>query len=211
MSDKRKEVVRQGYDVVSQAYRADDGSGMPSNYAGWLAELTPLLPPGAPVLELGCGCGLPVAKRLADDFAYTGVDLSPVQIERAQALVPNGRFLTADMTTLDYQPGSFAAVLAFYAIIHLPLDEQRPLLANIFRWLQPGGCLMATVGYTAWTGTRENWLGAPMFWSHADAATYRQWLTEIGFSLHWDRFIPEGDSGHTLLLAQKPLTSKESP
>jgi hypothetical protein len=31
--------------------------------------------------------------------------------------------------------------------------------------------LLATTGWTAWTGTEDNWLGgpAPMWWSQADA------------------------------------------
>ena len=33
---------------------------------------------------------------------------------------------------------------------------------------------------------------------------YFRWLAEIGFSVQWARFIPEGDGEHTLLLAQRP-------
>lgn len=198
-----KEIVRRGYDQISYNYRTDDGRHMPSDYAGWLAELTPHLPPGAPVLELGCGCGVPVAQMLATPFDYTGVDISPVQIERARKLVPPGRFVCGDMAEMDYGDGVFTAFLSFYALIHLPLAEQPGLLANIHRWLQPGGWFMATVGHTAWTGTEENWLGAKMYWSHADADTYREWLTSIGFGILWTRFIPEGDGGHTLVLARK--------
>ena len=62
---------------------------------------------------------------------------------------------------------------------------------------------MATVGHTAWTGTEADWLGAEMYWSHAGEATYRQWLTDLRFELLWTRFVPEGDGGHTLLLARK--------
>ena len=41
-----------------------------------------------------------------------------------------------------------------------------------------------------------------MFWDHADAATYLVWLREAGLEPVWDRFVPEGDSGHTLVLAE---------
>jgi hypothetical protein len=64
---------------------------------------------------------------------------------------------------------------------------------------------MATVGRRAWTGIEENWLGAgaPMAWSHAGEGTFLRWLAEAGFSVLWTRFIPEGTSGHVLLLAQR--------
>jgi SAM-dependent methyltransferase len=198
-----KELVRRSYDAISYAYRGDS---LPRdrNYYYWLAELTPLLRPGDAVLDLGCGCGVPVAQELAQHFLVTGVDISLVQIERARKLVPQGAFICADMTGIDFAPQSFAAIVSFYALIHLPLAEHRPLLARCFDWLGPGGLFMAIVGHSAWTGSEEDWHGAPMYWSHADEATYLRWLDEIGFAVQWARFIPEGDGGHTLVLARRP-------
>jgi hypothetical protein len=74
-------------------------------------------------------------------------------------------------------------------------------------WLQSGGYFLATVGTDAWTGTEADWLdiaGGLMYWSHADIATYQRWYEDQGFRICWTRFIPEGNSGHTLLMAQKP-------
>ena len=129
-----------------------------------------------------------------------------MQIARAQQLVPEAHFLCADMTTLDFPPASFAAVVSLYAIIHVPLDEQPALFHAIHRWLRPGGYLLAMLGADTWTGTEEDWLGVPggtMYWSHADRATYECWLQKAGFSVIWARFVPEGDGGHTLLLARR--------
>jgi hypothetical protein len=44
-----------------------------------------------------------------------------------------------------------------------------------------------------------------MFWDHADTGTYLRWLTAAGLRPIWDRYIPEGDSGHTLVLAQRRI------
>ena len=81
-----------------------------------------------------------------------------------------------------------------YALIHMPLDEQPPLLGRIGRWLRPGGWLLATTGHRAWTGTEDGWLGgdAPMWWSHADAATYRAWIERAGLAVVAQEVIPEG-------------------
>ncbi|MUL39228.1 hypothetical protein BWI75_23745 [Gloeocapsopsis sp. AAB1 = 1H9] len=167
ITDKMKDIVRQGYDKVSRAYRSDKGKNA-DEYLSWLDELTPLLPANAPVLELGCGCGIPVAITLSAHFTVTGVDISPVQIERAQSLVPHAQFFCADMSQVDFAPDSFAAVVAFYSIIHVPVEEQPELFRKIRRWLQAGGYFMATVGHASWTGTENDWLvpGATMFWSH---------------------------------------------
>jgi SAM-dependent methyltransferase len=162
-----KTIVRRGYDMVSRAYRGDDASE--GAYAEWLDLLEARVPPPAKILDLGCGCGVPVARRLSPRYEVTGVDLSPVQIERARALVPTATFVCADMSTLDFPSASFAAVVCLYAIIHLPLAEQPSLLRSITRWLRPGGALIATVGHGAWTGTEKDWLGVPgadMWWRH---------------------------------------------
>ncbi|MDT7663036.1 MAG: glutamate dehydrogenase [Pseudonocardiales bacterium] len=53
--DDPKEIVRRGYDAVSERYRAD--SDAPSEYETWLQALTSRLPASAQVLDLGCGCG----------------------------------------------------------------------------------------------------------------------------------------------------------
>jgi hypothetical protein len=62
---------------------------------------------------------------------------------------------------------------------------------------------MATLGHRAWTGTKEDWYGEEMYWSHEDEGTYRSWLKDLGFEIRNVTFIPEGDGGHTLFLARK--------
>lgn len=197
-----KAMVREGYDRISRAYRGDALS-RDRGYFRWLDRLIPLLQAGDPVLDLGCGCGIPTSEVLATSFRVTGVDFSEIQIDRARTLVPRATFLCADMTAIDFPPGAFAAIVAFYSVIHVPLAEQRGLFSRLFDWLRPGGYLMVTVGHTAWTGTEDDWHGAPMYWSHTDEETYLAWLGEVGFAVLWREFVPEGDGGHVLVLAQR--------
>lgn len=203
-----KDMVRDGYDRVSYGYRDDTGHGPAKDqpgrpdYEAWLAELMPLLHDGDPVLDLGCGCGMPATAILAERCAVRGIDLSPMQITRARRLVPSAQFECGDMSTVDFPAQSFAAIVSFFAIIHVPVEEQPAIFQKIQRWLRPGGYLLATVGSTAWTGTEDDWHGVPMYWSHADKTTYVAWLAELGFGILWTRFIPEGTGAHTLILAR---------
>lgn len=200
-----KDVVRAGYDALSHRYRRDDEDG--GQYGPWLRRLGDRLPTGGRVLDLGCGCGVPTARDLtAASHAVTGVDFSAVQVDRARRLVPAATFVQADAGSVRFDPGSFDAVVCLYVLIHLPLAEQPPLLGRIARWLRPGGWLLATTGHDAWTGTDGDWLGggAPMWWSHADAATYRRWITDAGLRVVDEEFVPEGASGHTLFWAWRP-------
>jgi len=197
------EVVRSGYNAISRAYRGDDDPA--HEYDPWLDGLQERIPARGQVLDIGCGCGVPVARRLAAaGHQVTGVDISDVQIERARRLVPGAVFLRADATETDFPFGSFDAVVCLYALIHMPLDRQPRLLRGIARWLRPGGWLLATAGQWAWTGTEDNWLGVPatMWWSHADASTYRTWLHEAGLEVASQQFVPERDGGHALFWAR---------
>lgn len=202
--ENSKAIVRRGYDRVSRAYRADDADD--GEYGSWLDLLEERIGAGSRVLDLGCGCGIPVARRLARRYAVTGVDLSPVQIERARELVQGATFVCADMSTLRFPAQSFDAIICLFALIHLPLAEQPEILRAVATWLRPGGIFMATVGHQAWTGLEKDWLGVEggdMWWSHADAGTYRRWLTDVGFVVELETFVPEGAGGHTFFLATR--------
>jgi SAM-dependent methyltransferase len=205
---RQRELVRRGYDAVSVAYRSDDGRPAPSSaqdvsrYAGWVAELAGLLPPRARVADLGCGAGIPATRALTEHgLRVVGVDFSAVQLRRARRLVPAASLVQADLAALHLRPASLDAAVSFYALIHLPLADQQALFPRVRRWLRPGGYLLAIVGAERWTGT-ERYLGAEMFWDHADTASYLCWFAAAGLHPQWHRFVPEGDVGHTLILAR---------
>jgi len=111
------DVARRGYDALSLLYRADDAD--PDQYVPWIAELVAILGEKSRVLDLGCGCGVPVARDLAAaGHDVTGIDVSEVQIQRARHLAPNAIFVRD-------------AVIALYSVIHLPLSAQPILLSSI--------------------------------------------------------------------------------
>jgi SAM-dependent methyltransferase len=205
---RQRDLVRRGYDTISLAYRGDDGQAAAtsaedlSRYTGWVAELAALLRPGARVVDLGCGAGIPATRELAGHgLQVIGVDFSAVQLRRARRLVPAARLIQADMTALQLRPASADAVVSLYALIHVPLADQQALFPRIRDWLRPGGYFLAIVGAGRWTGT-EPYLGADMFWDHADTGTYLRWFEAARLTPLWRRYIPEGDSGHALILAQ---------
>lgn len=205
---RQRDLVRRGYDAISLAYRSDSGEAAPSSaedvsrYTGWAGELAALLPAAATVLDLGCGAGVPATRELTDlGLRVAGVDFSAVQLARARRLVPAARLVQADMTALHLRPASIDAVVSFYALIHVPLTDQQALFPRIRSWLRPGGYFLAITGARRWTGT-ERYLGADMFWDHADTGTYLRWLAAARLAPVWHRYIPEGDAGHSLILSR---------
>lgn len=204
----QRDLVRRGYDEISLAYRTDDGQAATSSaedvsrYAGWVAELTRLLPGRAVVADLGCGAGIPATRELTDEgLRVIGVDFSAVQLARARRLVPAATLVRADMTELRLQPASLDAVVSFYALIHVPLADQQALFPRVRSWLRPGGYLLAITGAGRLTCT-GTYLGAGMFWEHADTDTYLRWFQAAGLTPVWHRYIPEGNAGHSLILAR---------
>jgi cyclopropane fatty-acyl-phospholipid synthase-like methyltransferase len=171
----------------------------PGRYAGWVTELAGLLRPGARVLDLGCGAGTAVTRQLTRrGLQVIGVDLSAVQLRRARQLVPAAGLVQADMAALQFAAASLDAVVSFYALIHLPLADQRALIPRIRGWLRPAGLFLAIVGAQPWTHNGD----ARASWDHAGTSSYLDWLEEAGFTPQWDRFIPEREGGHSLILAR---------
>ena len=216
MSDRPpKEIVKSGYDLVSTAYRADSLEKQGEDYqkyASWVARLNKNLEQGSKILELGCGCGVPVSKLVSESHSVSGIDFSSVQIQRARKLVPRATFLCEDMCDVRFDSGMFDAVVCLYAIIHVPLWEQPGLIERISHWVKPGGYFLLSGGQDSWTGQEKNWFGVDggdMYWSHGGRDTYLNWLESYGFEIKWEEFVPEGNSGHPVFLALKVETSKD--
>jgi SAM-dependent methyltransferase len=200
-----KHIVQQGYDRLGSRYRKHYENANPERYIDWLTELTQRLPSKAHVLELGCADGIPTARFLSQGFKYSGIDISPVQIELARTNVPDASFGVADMSILSFPASSFEGIIALYSLIHVPLAEQPTLINAVYQWLKPNGYFLCVAGTDEWTGTETNWIesGTLMYWSQADAATYQTWFIETGFTIVDRRFVPEGTSGHTFFFVQK--------
>jgi cyclopropane fatty-acyl-phospholipid synthase-like methyltransferase len=187
VNEPHRRTVESGYDQMAEQYLATKDPEDPLALRA-LADLASLLPKEAAVLDLGCGAGVPVTRWLADrGFAVTGVDVSAKQLDLARTSVPDGTFIKADMTEVDFGPESFHAVVAFHSVIHVPRTEHPALLKSIYRWLESGGALLATMSVADYEGRDEDWegWGAPMVWSHYGKDVNVAMLREAGFEIQY--------------------------
>ena len=179
-----KRLVEQGYDRIAGRHHEWGAQARPGEKARYAAVLFERLPGGASVVELGCGSGSTTTERLAERFQLTGVDISARQIELIRQRIPHATFIQADMASLDFPAESFNGVAAFYSIIHVPRAEHAGLLRRIAAWLRPGGILVATMGASSTeAGYDDDWLGAPMYWSHFDSETNRRLVEQAGLTI----------------------------
>lgn len=91
-------------------------------------------------LEIGAGAGS-VASWLAEQCdlgSVTAVDIDTRFLAGMER--PNLRVEQADISTLDYEPGSFDLIHARLTFCHLP--NRNEVLAKAARWLAPGGWLV---------------------------------------------------------------------
>ncbi|GAA5055038.1 class I SAM-dependent DNA methyltransferase [Streptomyces similanensis] len=102
------------------------------------------LPAGSRVLDLGCGTGVPTARRLAEaGMRVVGVDLSAGMVARARAQVPGAEFHQADLADLGpggpCDLGRFDAATAFFSLLMLPRAEIPGALLTVRQSLAPTG------------------------------------------------------------------------
>ena len=207
MSDPRTRVVAEGYDMIGERFEEwrDRIVGDPRRW--WADQLTSRLDDGASVLELGCGAGVPDTQLLAERFRVTGVDVSPEQVRRARARVPNTDFLVADFTSEDFEPGTFDGVAAFYSFNHVPRELLARLFLRIRSWLVPEGLFLVALGTSDSEGWTGDFLGAPTFFSSYPPDMNRRLLDEAGFERLLDELVtfrePDGETTFQWVLARR--------
>jgi SAM-dependent methyltransferase len=199
VGDVHKDIVRRGYDATAARFAAARGAGAEQP---WLRRLIAALAPGAAVLDLGCGNGVPVAKALAEaGLAVTGVDFSTEQARRAVENVPAATIVVADMAEVDFEPGRFDGAIAWDSIFHLPAAEHAALFARVCRWLRPGAPFVLTAGGGAGE-LHEEHLGAPTYYASLAPPDTLARLSDAGFDV-LEHVLDEPDGhGHLVIWAR---------
>lgn len=195
----RRDVVRRGYDEIADRYLAARTAG---GDVALLMELIARLRPGDAVLDAGCGAGVPVMRELTDaGMPVVGVDLSGVQLELARSRVPGAGLAQADLVTLPFADRSFAGLVSFYAVIHVPRAYHSSVFTEFRRVLRRGGVALLCLGARDLPedDDADSWLGTHMFWSHFGAETNLAMLRAADFDVLRDEIVADPmDHGHHL-------------
>ena len=175
-------IVAEGYDEIADRYL--DWSATAPVRLRYVERLLDLLPSSCDVLELGSGAGEPVTRRLAERHRVVAVDISSRQLELAAIHAPQAQLMLANILDLAFPRESFDAVVAFYSLTHVPRSHHADLIERIVEWLRPGGLVLLTMGGADNPGSIEDdWLEAPMYFSHFDAATNRALIQRSGIRI----------------------------
>jgi SAM-dependent methyltransferase len=149
------------------------------------------LGPGARVLDVGCGTGLPTARQLAaGGCALTCIDISPAMLERARSHVPEARFAELDVVDLDRLPGRYDAVVAYFSLLNLPRVILPRALRLIHGALLPGGLFSLAMVEADVDDVPISFLGSRILVTGYLREELRSVLSEAGFTVEQERAIP---------------------
>ncbi|MET8833261.1 class I SAM-dependent methyltransferase [Micromonospora sp. NPDC004540] len=122
-----------------------------ADLAGEARLLDALVPPGARILDAGCGTGRVAAALAARGHTVVGADADPALIDAARADHPGPRFLVADLAELDLagqgEPEPFdAAVVAGNVMVFVAPGTERAVLTRIAAHVRPDGRVVVGFG-----------------------------------------------------------------
>ncbi|MDS4041719.1 MAG: class I SAM-dependent methyltransferase [Candidatus Competibacter sp.] len=175
-----------------------------------LREFAGPIPPGARLLDAGCGAGEPVARYFVDrGDAVTGIDVSERMLALARRQVPAATFQRMDLRALTFPPAVFDAITAVYMVFHLPRVEHAALFAGLERVLKPGGWLLLTLATREYTGQDEfdgemEFLGRRLPYSHDRPEVALGKLEAAGLAVVGARRIETGGETFFWVIARKP-------
>lgn len=118
-------------------HAAEWAAHLPHGYSPKLDRFLDRLPPGAAILELGCGDGREAARMVERGFDVHPSDGTPAMARLASERL--GREVPVmDFSELDAVE-TYDAVWCQASLLHLAEDALSPVLSRIRRALRPGG------------------------------------------------------------------------
>lgn len=135
---------------------------------GFLDPFIAMMPPGAVVLDLGCGAGWAGGLMQDCGFDVHGLDATPEMAALAQAKLRN-KVRIASFESVD-EIAAYDGIWASGALLHVAKAEMPALLARFTRALKPGGLLLAT--FKSGTGEARDQIGR--FYAYYDLDELRE-------------------------------------
>jgi hypothetical protein len=193
------------YQRHAQAWANDRGNRLFETV--WLDRFLALVPPGAAVLDIGCGSAEPIGRYFIEKgYDVVGVDSSPALIDICGGHFPDQEWIVADMRTLSLAR-AFGGLLAWDSSFHLCPEDQRRMFPIFGRHAAAHAALMFTSGpsHGESIGTYR---GEPLYHASLDEVEYRSLLNEQDFDVVSHIVEDPGCGHHTIWLAQRRVAPR---
>ena len=120
---------------------------------------------GSRLLEVGCGTGW-LSSKLTAFGQVAAVDLGKEIIDAAKERHPEIDFRSGDIHSVDFEPGSFDAIVTLETFSHVP--DQAAFVRRLSQLLKPNGSLLLTT-QNKWVFERKAGIGPAVGYT-------RQWV-----------------------------------
>ncbi len=97
------------------------------------------LPRSVQVLDLCCGSGQATRYLLENFDTVTGLDASPLSLERANRTVPRAKYVRGFAEQMPLEAASFDLVHTSAALHEMSSEQLTQILQEVYRVLKPGG------------------------------------------------------------------------
>lgn len=163
-----------------------------SRYLGLLLEH---LPPGATLLDLGCGTGTPVAAAvIARGHRVLGVDQAAAMLAHARREFPKQRWIEARLESYACAE-PYQGALLWDALFHLERRWHAVVLSRVIAGLPQGGRLMLTSGGSTNEAFVDQMFSQPFFYDSHPPEELRALLVGQGVRILIDEFMDLPDGG----------------
>lgn len=191
--------MRNTYDAIAEAWHAQSREFLERGYVDTVLDR---IEPGAAVLDLGCGTGVPIARRVADrGFRVVGVDQSAGMLAIARRCVPEAELIHADMLDVDLRE-TFSAVIAWNSLFHVERRRHRAMYGKIRGLLETGGWLLLAAGGSGDEGFTSEMFGETFFYSGYEPDETVRLLEEAGFDVESCDLDDPSSRGHVAVIAR---------
>jgi ubiquinone/menaquinone biosynthesis C-methylase UbiE len=195
--------IAKRYDRLAAEYDAQRRRGRWPMQGPHMRSFFRHVPKGGAILDLGCGAGYPVARKLTDmGYQVTGLDLSKKMLALARKAVPEGRFVLGDMASPGLPKASFDGAVAFYSFFHVSWRRHPKVLRAVRRLLKPGRPFLFCLGIEMDREYTEEYMGTRMYWSSPPLRETLKMLRDAGFGPVWRRPLKVGGEGHMWFVAR---------
>jgi len=143
-SKQKRDTVKKNYDLIAQQYSAEFGKYIED--LDIYEEFEKNLNIKAKILDLGAGSGRTYSYFNERGYEYIGLDFSQKMKEYAYKLHGEFPYIVDDMINLKkhFANNSLDAVFAVYSLFHLPMEDLKQLLSDIYDVLKNNGIFLFT-------------------------------------------------------------------
>lgn len=186
-----------GWEVIADQFIAQRSSIGAATTRAWCRTL----PPGASVLDLGCGTGVPITKALIEEGCVVrGIDASPSLVTAFQRQFPQTPVACEPAEESDFFGETYDGIVAIGLMFLLQPDIQQAMIRRVAAALKPGGRFLFTapVQIGTWmdilTGRPSISLGNE---------PYRRALNGVGLEV-MSEYVDEGENHYYDAIRWKP-------